>query len=337
MKTRVYLTIDTECREERRSGGRVLSAAGYDTRIWGRFANQRRELGIGLLMSTLESHGLRGTFYLDPFGSLYFGKEGLREVVDALRARGHDVQLHAHPIQREADWITRSIVPPSDHMADYGVDAQTTLLREGAALLIEAGVASEQLCSFRAGNFGANNDTWRAMSASGLRISSNYNPCYAARGMKMRPERPSPQLFEVGRGIWELPITNLRQTDGSYRHLQITALSFLELRAALLQAHQLGLAEVTIVTHSFELLHLDSASERRGRLNRINYLRLRALCAFLARNGHRFEVETVAQLNARLSAGPPATDRPWPQGGRLLRYARLAEQLCKRIDARLPF
>jgi len=42
-RTRVYITIDTECAEERNVGGRELPAQGYDVRVWGRFANQARE------------------------------------------------------------------------------------------------------------------------------------------------------------------------------------------------------------------------------------------------------------------------------------------------------
>ena len=45
-KTRVYITIDTECAEERGDSAPVL---GWDVRVWGRFANQRRALGVELM------------------------------------------------------------------------------------------------------------------------------------------------------------------------------------------------------------------------------------------------------------------------------------------------
>ena len=48
-RTRVYVTVDVECAEERSAGGRSLPALDYDARVWGRFRNQRQDLGIGLI------------------------------------------------------------------------------------------------------------------------------------------------------------------------------------------------------------------------------------------------------------------------------------------------
>ena len=55
MRTRVYITVDVECAEER---GASQPLQGYDLRVFGRFANQRRGLGIELLMDELEAAGL---------------------------------------------------------------------------------------------------------------------------------------------------------------------------------------------------------------------------------------------------------------------------------------
>lgn len=335
--TRVYITIDTECREERRIGGAVQAVAGYDTRVWGRFANQRRDLGVRMLMDHFEANDLRATFYVDPFGSGYFGREELARVCRELRGRGHDVQLHAHPIQREADWISRGITPPSDHMADYSLEEQTALLREGTQLLVDAGVPREELVSFRAGNFGANNDTWKAMAAAGLPLSSNYNPCYADKGMRIAYDGAASELFETGEGVWELPISTFVEGNGAHRHLQITAISLQEMKHALLSAHRLGIGEVCIVTHSFEIYHLDSAERRLGRLNRMNFYRLWGLCRFLHKNRDKFSVETVGELGRRLKPGHKTAAHALPRGRRHHRYGRFFQQALKRVEARLPF
>ncbi|PIE19942.1 MAG: hypothetical protein CSA65_00410 [Proteobacteria bacterium] len=351
--TRVYITIDTECREERHVGGRVQPVAGYDLRIWGRFANQRRDLGIRLLMDQLEANDLRATFYLDPIGSHSFGKAGLAPICEELRGRGHDVQLHLHPIQREADWISRGVEPPSDHIADYDLEGQAALLSEGLDLLIEAGVPRDELVSFRAGNFGASNDTWRAMAKVGLPLSSNYNPCYADKGMRIVyegdavNEQAPAGLFDTGVShdggcrVWELPISNFVEANGGHRHFQITAISLGEMKDVLLQAHALGIEEVTVVTHSFEIYHLDSAATRRGRLNRVNFYRLWGLCRFLRKHRDKFEVETVGELGRRLRDNPEAAagrviSPPLPRGRRVTKLGRLLQQIYKRAEARLP-
>jgi hypothetical protein len=339
MKTRVYITIDTECAEERDVRGRLRSAQGYDIRVWGRFANQAKELGIGLIMNELEAQGLCGTFFTEVFGSQSFGMDGLREVVRAIVARGHDVQLHTHPIQRVADWRTRGVSAAPDDISAYAVAEQAELLREGVRILEACGAPNVR--SFRAGNFGANNATWEAMARAGLVLSSNYNPCYFDKNCAMRVDQAHPGLFEVPGvpGVWELPIANFREGEGRYRHVQITAVSLGEMKNYLLQAHGLGIHEVCVVTHSFEFCHIVDPAKRIGRKNAVNLGRLRGLCRFLAQRSDLFEVDTAGALATRLAAGQetahPNGARGYVQGKPHLKAFRLVEQAIKRIDARL--
>src|SRR5262249_38895656 len=156
-----------------------------DLRVWGRFANHADELGITLIMDELERHGHRGTFYVEPFGARHFGAAGLSAVCRSLRARGHDVQLHAHPMQSEPRFRSRGLSPPADDFADYRLDEQTRLIGEAIDALVAAGVPRDQIRSFRAGNFGANNDTWRAMAHHDLRVSSNLNLSYLKRNCRI--------------------------------------------------------------------------------------------------------------------------------------------------------
>ncbi|BAO45445.1 polysaccharide deacetylase family protein [Thiolapillus brandeum] len=332
---RIYLTIDTECREERLRGGRLLPAAGYDMRVWGRFSNQEQELGIPLIMDEFEACGLRGSFYVDPFGADYFGRDALRRVCETIMQRGHDIQLHAHPVQQQADWITRKVDPPPDDMAAYDLDQQQQLLTRGKQVLIDCGVPGDNLVSFRAGNFGANNDTWRAMAKCGLSISSNYNPCYRTRNSKLEWPELEVELFDTGEGVWELPISNFVEPGGGYRHLQITAVSLAEMKDLLCKAEKMGVRELTIVTHSFEFMYLESVENRTGRLNRVNFSRLRGLCRFLADNAHRFKVETVAELSGHLPEMRDDNLHVLPHGSRFRRYGRWVQQAYKRLDMKM--
>lgn len=333
---RVYLTIDTECAEERGTA----PALGYDLRVWGRLANQRRALGIELIMDELERRGLAGTFFVEALGAASFGEDGLAEVVHALVARGHDVQLHAHPIQERAYYRSHGEPPACDDIGSYPVEIQADLLRRGVAILERCGAPAGSVRAFRAGNFGASNATWEAMARAGLVLSASYDPCYFARNCKMRFAGASAGLFLAEHGIWELPLSNFRERDGGARHAQITAVSAAELRALLDHAHATGIGEVTILTHSFELFHLDSIAERRGRPSTVNVLRLRALCDYLAANRDRFAVDTCGALAARLARGderPASAPVPLASGAPLRRALRLAAQAYKRLEQRLPW
>jgi hypothetical protein len=336
LPTRVYLTVDVECREERRARGGVLPAAGYDLRVFCRFANQPQELGIAFIASELERYGFAGTFFMEPFGSAHFGPTVLAEACRSLLERGHDVQLHAHPVQARPLWLSRGEPPPPDDLASYSEDEQVRLLREGLEILVGAGVARESLTAFRAGNFGADNRTWPALRRAGLVVSSSYNPCYFDRNCRMRLDRPVPDLFATETpGVFELPITCIAEGGGRYRHLQIAAVSAREMIDALEQSRALGIAHVTIVTHSFEFSHLDSTPAGRGRPNARNIERLRAVLGFLDARRESFAVETVGALARRLVLGErpvPRTERH-PRGRPLLRMARHVEQLGKRLAA----
>ena len=340
-RTRVYLTVDVECAEERMREGRRQPPLGYDLRVWGRFANQRRELGLPMMLEELRRNGLEATFFVEPFGSSFFGAQGLAEVCGAIRTAGQDVQLHTHPIQQRMDWSSRGEQPPADQMAAYDVEGQEKLLSDGLALLRAAGADPAALVAFRAGHFAANNDTWRAMAAAGLSLSSNLNLCYLSRGCAIRWPTPANALFLASDGVWELPVSNFQEAGGGYRHLQVTAISFGEMRHFLETAWRLRIPEVTVVTHCFEFFFLDSPAGRLGHPNWINVHRWRQLCRFLRERQDQLEVEAVGTLARRLREtggdprAVPAVSGTVPTGRRSLRYRRLAEQALKRVSARL--
>jgi len=337
-KTRVYITVDVEGAEERRIDGKLVPPQGYDLRVWCRFRNQRHDLGIQLLMHELEACRLRGTFFVEALGAHYFGLERLADVCRTIRARGHDVQLHTHPIQRNAAYLSKGERPVSDDIGAYDRATQTELLREGIDILAACGVPRGEIVGFRAGNFGASNETWHAMQGAGLLVSSNYNPCYFTKNCKMRNAAARPGLFEPVAGVWELPIGNFEEKS-STRHVQITAVSSDEMIDYLRQAHASGIGEACIVTHSFELCHIDSVYERTGRVNTVNLHRLRTLCRFLAAHPDDFEVDTVGALGQRLTRGERiehVEGAPLPRGRAALRAKRLVEQAYKRLEAKLP-
>jgi hypothetical protein len=340
-KTRVYFTVDVECAEERVRGSRVQPAMGYDLRVWGRFRNQARELGLRPLLDRLEAHGCRGTFFMEPLGARHFGQENLAETCGELRRRGHDVQLHLHPVQRDPRWHSEGRPRLSDDMAGYGEDEQVALLEEGLSRLTEAGVPRESLVAFRAGNFGADDATWQALRRARLLIDSSYNPYYLDGVCRMHPSRTAPGLFPSPvAGVWELPVTCFVEQAGPptrYRHLQITAVSLAEMIHALEQCRALGIGEVTIVTHSFEFCFIDSPENQAGRPNGMTLRRLEGLLQYLERHAAEFEVETVGDLGRRLPSAPvwpPSTELPRGRAG--LRYRRYLDQGYKRIAAWRP-
>lgn len=336
-RTRVYLTVDVECAEERIVGGALQPAMGYDLRVFGRLRNQRAALGLEHILDVWERHGHRATFYVESLGARSFGAEGLAEACALIRGRGHDVQMHAHPCQEDAYWRSGGRPRIADDLRAYDRAGQEALLRRCRDALVACGVPTASLVSFRAGNFAADRDTWAAMAALGLAISSNYDLGWRHRDALAQP-RPQAGLFAAGGGVWELPITVFRQRLAGPRHLQIRACSAAELLAALAAYHRAGVGDVTIVSHSFEFLHIDSIEGRRGRPNTVTQARLATLAEFLAAARDRFEVLTVAELGRRLADGTvrPGAPVELARGSTRLRALRVLGQLYQRAQARLP-
>jgi hypothetical protein len=339
----VHLTIDVENAEARRWGDEVRPPMGYAPRIWGRFQNRRDELGLRRLASDLAARRLVATFYVEALGARYFGVDGLREVVACLLEHGQDVQLHLHPTQRDPEALLRGEPAPADDMHAYPRDAQRALLREGLDLLVEAGVPRDRLVAFRAGNFGANADTWLACKEVGLRVSSNYDPGYFDVSCRMRHADARPDLFEPVAGLLELPIACVRTSRGGLRHLQLTALSAAEIRFALERMREAGYAAATLVSHSFELYAITDRDGREGRTSTVNARRWRALLDFLEAQPSRFPTETAYALAARAASsrdlrsflpGGPAPEVPATPPH--LEALRLVEQAVKRLEPRLP-
>jgi hypothetical protein len=334
-KTRVYFTVDVECAEERAAGGKIQAAQGYDLRVWGRFANHSDELGVPLIMRELENFGHRGTFYVEPFGARHFGLDGLAAVCRSIRARGHDVQLHAHPVQKEPRFRSLGVTPENDNLHARDVAGQAAILDEAMGILVEAGVPKSELRSFRAGNFGADNRTWEAMAKVGLNLSSNLNANYLNRNCKISSAHTT-GLFAAADGVWELPVSNF--LDGKQpRHLQIMAVSLGELIDYLKTARKNDIGEVNIFTHSFEFFYIEDLERRTARLSHLNVSRLRGLCRFLREHQDEFTVETMGELSQRLRDRPQEFSAlamsQMPRGRAINRYRRMAEQVWKRVES----
>ena len=172
------------------------------------------------------------------------------------------------------------------------------LIHEGAENLRLGGAAP--LTAFRAGNFGANRDTFDALAHNGIFIDSSYNltsplgPCLNETIF---------QPIMVG-GIQEYPVTVFEDGFGRYRHLQIGANSYEEMSTVLKQAYDKNWGEVVLFWHSAELLSRDKAH-----YDAIATRRFTRLCDFLARNNSMFStlhftdshtIRTPLQIDSRL-------------------------------------
>jgi hypothetical protein len=307
MPTQVLITIDTELVWRHHVAG--LSWEDNFARSY-----EAAGAGIPYQLELLGQHGLKACFFVDPMPALAFGLEPVRRMVEPILAAGQEVQLHLHPFWahlEEAEKTGRTA-----ELATFGYDEQLDLIRRARELLVEAGAPDP--IAFRAGSYAANGATLQALDALGLRYDSSHNGC----------QHPSPSALPLPRAqvapaaaagsVVEVPVSQIAEGEGKLRHLQICAISFLELRSALLSSRRLAHPVVTIVGHSFELASRDGL-----RVNAVVRRRFDRLCRFLDQKRDILPTAWFADLHDL----PLACEVPPPAGRSTLRMGRVASQL----------
>jgi hypothetical protein len=300
MTTRVLLTIDTELRWDwhlRGASWRENLALSFDP----------AGVGVSYQLARLAAHGLKACFFVDPMPALLYGIEPIRLMVEPILAAGQEVQLHLHP-----SWAD----PKNPVFELTGLDRQRQheLIRTARDLLIEAGAPTPG--AFRSGSYAADTATLEALAALGIGYDSSHNGSHHPdpSDLPLDPGRIAPALID---GIVEIPVTQIEQRPGSLRHLQICAVSFGEMRAALLHAADAGHPIVNIVGHSFEL-----AVRGGRRANPLVVRRFEKLCGFLAGQAERMPTAAFSDL-----ADLPLDAEAFPlRSGTLRTASRMAQQ-----------
>ena len=112
------------------------------------------------------------------------------------------------------------------------------------------GAGAPRPVAFRAGNYGANDDTLRALHNIGIRYDTSHCPGIAASDCAISLSSADRSPVEHC-GTIEVPISSIAGLRGSKRHAQITALSAAEMMAAIRFSHRSGSGPFTPVSHSF--------------------------------------------------------------------------------------
>lgn len=271
--TQIVVTIDTELSALWHQRG-VNADTNFASSILGRCAGQ--DYGIGWQMERLSAHGLKGVFFVDPMPALIYGSEWLERLVAMIGPRGHEIQLHIH-----SEWLSWAPDSPvgertGQNLGDFAFEDQLRLLDTARDLLVRAGAPAPT--AFRAGNYGADDNSLRALAQLGLHWDSSFNPAYLGQGCRIDLAPTQVSAIEHC-GVIEVPVAGLHDRPGRVRPAQICALSAREMREALTHAAANRHPAFVIVTHSFENLSRD-----RQRPNHLVMRRFEAMCEVIA--GH---------------------------------------------------
>jgi peptidoglycan/xylan/chitin deacetylase (PgdA/CDA1 family) len=251
------------------------------------------DYGALWMMRVMNQHHLKGIFFIDPMPALCGGGDQVKRMVGEVLDHGHDVQLHVHT--EWLQWLPERGVSleKSSNISNFSLQEQVDILSEARALLMAAG--APQPTAFRAGNFGANDDTVRALASLGFDWDSSFNAGYMDKGCKIALSKDTidPVPFH---GLTEIPVSAVLEPKGGLRPAQVCALSFAEMKTALLGAAAQSASHFMIVSHSFEMLNRD-----RTKPSPILIKRFEDLCAFIG-NHPQFTTDVTDVLSAPVSS-----------------------------------
>ena len=291
-RLRVYFTVDTET-----SIGGAWDNAGpplpLKNTVFGE--NQSGTFGIPLIMDILEERGFRATFFIEVFCSYHLGLEPVAAVFDDIQKRGHDAQLHLHPVHRFYwEYTQGGARREQDLLFQFSADEQYQLVKDGVALFRQLSGKSPR--AFRAGCYGASETTLAALREAGVPIDSSYNLSFLDKtcGFRSRPLN-APQVLE---GVHEFPVTNFSVgRPGSYKPLEISAVSVAEILATIRSLQNTDCRDVVLVFHSFSFLKRRGVRFEKARPDRIVIQRFKRLCSELWKMRDEIEVAVLGDVN----------------------------------------
>lgn len=185
---KILVSIDTEA---------PIGESGIDKLIYGNTADG--EFGINFMMDIFDSYGIIALFFVDIAEAWEYGKDKIVKVMEDIERRGHDIGVHIHP-DRMADKDRR-------YLWQYSYEEQFEIIEKCTELYEET--LGRKPLSFRAGRYGADNNTIDIVSNLGYKydMSMYY-------GMKKRCKIDGDyatinRVKENGR-VMEIPVTTFK-------------------------------------------------------------------------------------------------------------------------------
>ena len=292
---KVFLTIDTELwpinPEWKQTG------LEEETRFYIYGETHSGSFGLPYQLDVFSQHRLKAVFFVESLFSTVIAAERLREIVVLIENNRQETQLHIH-----TEWLHLVQDARVSYMKDFSESAQFEIIQSAGNMLRQCG--SGTIRAFRAGNYGADNATLRALHTAGIPFDTSYNPGFLSSqcGIEANALLFQPVCLD---DTWEIPISSFFDLGTHIRPAQLCACSDAEMEHALNSAWKAGWYSFVIVSHSFELLQKPSG-RKLARPNKLVISRFEKLCAFLDLNRDRFvtagfedlSVASMSEVNA---------------------------------------
>jgi SAM-dependent methyltransferase len=244
MPKRLMITVDVEAQPPRATEDHV------ERLIFGRWPNARPG-GIVELMNVAERNDARLVMFLDFAEEHHYGQP-IRDAATLIHDRGHDLQLHAHPVfVPEEFWQARGA--EGFGLLDRATRVQANALFEDLARRYYE-ITGKLPLAFRGGGYRYNANVLAALSDNGVRLDSSY--------IATRDTQPFAlgvmSQFRWANGPYEVPVSTIPFDSGHLQEFNFNSKAFPDARRMLdyLDAFYERMGDdavATLVMHSWSL------------------------------------------------------------------------------------
>lgn len=313
---KVFLTIDTELWPISPDWKTTDLEEEVSFYIYGK--TQAGSYGVPYQLDVFGHHRLKAVFFVESLFATVIARDRLQEIVHLVQHFGQEAQLHIH-----TEWLYLMERARVSCIKDFSELDQVQIIQSAAKMLLDCGSTFR---AFRAGNYGANNATLRALQKIGIPFDTSYNPVFLSSQCGIEVESLLCQPVCLN-GTWEVPVSSFFDFGKHVRPAQLCACSESEMEHALNSAWHGGWDCFVIVSHGFELLQ-KANGRKLARPDRLVISRFEKLCAFLDSNRDRF---ATAGFNDLAMTPLTATNASPLRSHPLRTAARMAEQTIGRL------
>lgn len=161
------------------------------------------QYGINHIMDILDRYRIKGLFFVDIAEAWHYGENEIKQVLLDIDSRGHDIGVHIHP----------------DHMADsnrrflweYSYEEQFQIIKKCTDFYTT--VLNRKPISFRAGRYGADNNTIHILSELGYKYDMSMYYGMTKRCKISDNYQTINAMKELPDGVIEVPVTVYKSFD----------------------------------------------------------------------------------------------------------------------------
>lgn len=214
--------------------------------------------GIPMIMDICERMGIKATFFVDVYNVDKTGESIIREACSEIYQRGHEVGLHTHPpIPTQRAHAIKARI-----MANYSQEEQTELIRIGQERI--KGYIGCAPLSHRAGSYGANVETLRALETNGIYVDASFFWRHSICRLNCNIDGLVNRPCFIGR-VLEVPVTVTRTRFlmpgglplfSMTKKIDVNWCNFDEMRGQIDALRQSGITPIIIFLHSYSFVKI---------------------------------------------------------------------------------